>query len=1302
MAKMGACGVRLELNDDSGYSQVESPNAVGAVVGFAPKGELNKIQRLTNIAEQELYFGRGFNNPRHNQGMYAARAVINAGGFVEFVRPYGEEIDKTDDFKRDLKTDAFVVAYDRYAAKNEQNLTKTSLNIEYFAATRYKSDRGAKYGMTRKINNIAETIVNGSNVDFGLSAGSEYSDKKNWVTNGGVARGKNDVVLFALMNADPSSANRAYTSYRLDTNEFDNSARDKGEITVTSLTKVGFAVNDIVCVPATGRITTLSKFIVKDIDDKEITLKAYDTDTEKNLIAGLKPEVIFYSDTENVVADNYDYLTVKTAVAGQGAKTFSALHLDDDGLAALKALPSGSAIVFNDQDANTVYVRVATPKATVLTQITRTSDPSAAADATTATIKVANPDAIWVGDRIQLNWPTEGIYSAVFTVTGEDTEANTLDISVAEIDSVSAAHIDNLFATDISAITLEAPSAEWVDSTNTINLYIDKDSTVESVITDLLAAVRSDLLEFGVNSVVTDIAKNDPVGTEKYGKIKLDADGVTVTVVPGGALNFLPGDIVAITRSSVEVDDSGEVYPEGAAQFNGTNIYWVGKVKNSDPISDTIELSADISGITELTQDTYVGFQLLNLTQTNKVAYAAVSNYEVKQEKVTDVSGTVKTGEGYTSLTVGTDPVDPGDATANPPRMPKYLVSGSVSFEGDGTAIPSVGDTVKYKWQGATRTARVTEVVPAVEGGLPLHYVASFESAQIEGSFDGENHPVPPQTAGDVSALTYDGIVEHEDDTKSFGDIYFVGNFTTSVPSAIQTTTAVVEKDDVFVGDSAPFKYFDGNYKKKGALIAQTEKVLTDTSIGATFVSLGLATLKYEDINFTGDTVKVYDLTDDGEAVARLYLSVAYMYNGNLYEFDGTIVRYVYNDRQLYIGDTAKVELEGSGVKFVLNEDDVIEMFREDNSYDLSNTVVGELQDDGSYKAIPSAVMTCPSFNENDPAIINNGVWVYDPNNNKSTSTLSNAYNLYLDKDKSDVSFFVAAGSNVNNFGFKGYESLNTQLMQAILNICELRKDCFALFDAAGDARIKQALKLNAPASQFGSTLGRWGAIYDNRPIFSDTYITKSQVELAPSIAMASLITSNRRGSVYWHVPAGEILGKVPGAWCSEMKYDRSFLIPESPDSDIAKLSDIHVNPFRCNEKGGIYAFGDFTMQMEDTAFNAINVTMLVAQIHKSFYNYLDARVFQLNTAELRSTITTDLQAKIDAIVGEHPAGLEVGSYVKCDNENNPPEIVEAHKLMVDLYLYPTTSTRYIYLRTNVLSRSSGNTITTDITTGSR
>ena len=61
--RMGAPGVRIELHDRSGYSLVETPNAVAAVVGFAPKGELNKIQLLTNTAEQDTYFGLGFNVP---------------------------------------------------------------------------------------------------------------------------------------------------------------------------------------------------------------------------------------------------------------------------------------------------------------------------------------------------------------------------------------------------------------------------------------------------------------------------------------------------------------------------------------------------------------------------------------------------------------------------------------------------------------------------------------------------------------------------------------------------------------------------------------------------------------------------------------------------------------------------------------------------------------------------------------------------------------------------------------------------------------------------------------------------------------------------------------------------------------------------------------------------------------------------------------------------------------------------------------------------------------------------------------
>jgi hypothetical protein len=680
---------------------------------------------------------------------------------------------------------------------------------------------------------------------------------------------------------------------------------------------------------------------------------------------------------------------------------------------------------------------------------------------------------------------------------------------------------------------------------------------------------------------------------------------------------------------------------------------------------------------------TKLNFQLLNLTQTNKVAYAAV---DTCAQKVTMASATPV----YTCVETSGE--------WGPENPPVYDVTVTGVSASAPVSYVKVNDTVSFTIDGVAEPYIAT--VESIENGVCTCTVSTPTTIQMTGTWDSQASSAvePTVTVSDAAVTVKAG----------YSDIYMIGNYTVMVPVSYQNKTPAVAVDDnafVKTDNTAVFKYLGwgatSDNKVGKVVIDSSEKVLTDTNIGATFVGLGLANIRYEDVNFTGNTVKVYDLTDEGEAVARLYLSVAYMYNGVLYEFDGTVVKYVYNDMQLYIGDSAEVELEGSGVYFVLNDSGVMEMFREDNSYDLSATVAGEVQLDGTVKAIPSSTTIAPAFNTEDPAIINNAVWTYDPLKNMSTSTLSNAFNLYLDKDKSDVTFFVGAGLGLNNFGLKGYETLNTQLMQAVLNICELRKDCFALFDGVADPRIEKVLKLDSPASRFGSTLGRWGAIYDARPIFYDSIITKSNVEIAPSIPMASLITTNRRAAIFWHVPSGEDTGMIPGAWCRKLKYERKFNYPEDPDSDIARLCDIHVNPFRSNKKG-IYCYGDYTMQMEDTAFNAINVTMLVAGIHKMFYNYLDSRVFRINTTALRAQISGDLQEKLDQFMTESPAGLEEGSHVICDDTNNPPEVIEAHKLYVDLMLYPTTSTRYIYLRTNVLSRTNGNVISTDISTGAR
>lgn len=1243
--RMGSPGVRIELHDKSGYSLVETPNAVAGVVGFAPKGELNKIQKLTNTAEQDMYFGLGFNNSRYNQGMYAARAVINAGGHVEFVRPYGEEIDKTDDFKRDLKTDAYVVAFDRDAIENKENAEHTSLKMEYFASTRYKVDGAARYGATRKINNIAETIVKNSNVDFSLDAAEDFTKEENWETNKGVARGNTDTVLFSIMNADPSGANRAYSTFAV--SSADDTKRAEGVLVVTCASKVGFAVGDTVYGPM-GALKVLGKFEVTNIVDKKVTLEASDEATRTAVGSRGIPEVLIYSEGADAVNTGSDYLTVKTAVAGSGAKTFSAIQLDDTGLAMLKGTDatnkvySGTPIEFANSEGEPVYVRIANP--VKMTGVTLTK----ADDVVTATLTDKQIASLFVGDVIQAEYDTTTNELTVLSIT----------------DGVVTFSPKNTIAGNLADVTLTSIRQNWADSLNTLALSVTEDSTVKSVAEDIVALAGSEEIGFGIAPTIGDIT--DVSATDR----------TVITLAPGAAIEFVAGDKVAITRSSTAIGSESEYTTYSAdtdAEFGKTPIVMFTTVKSSDPITNTVVLNDAVPA----GEDADIGKQLLNLTQTTRTVFAAKDSYTYSVEQPVSITVTDKVKADDAVWTVAGTNIYTTD----------IIVTGTTT---DASIIGCSEVTFKtQKLEGTTLVDNDTRTVGYTVSKTGDTYTLTFRVNGVYLSSTQEPDSATGVVIDDAQVIV---PVSH---TKEYADIYFVGNFTVSVPRATQDSTTIVKLDNIVAGEkgtaTVPFQYTPAIATESSAVVERSEKVLTDTAIGTTFVGLGLANIRYMDVNFTGSTVKVYDLTEEGEAVARLYLSVAYMYNGVRYEFDGTIIKYVYNNLQLYIGDTAERELVGSGVQFVLNDSGELDMFLEDNSYDLSGTVVG---------GKPSSTMTCVSFNENDPAIINNAVWTYDPKNNMNTSTLSNAFNLFIDKDKSDVTFFVGAGLGINNFGMRKYETLNTQLMQAVLSICELRKDCFALFDGVAEPRIEQALKLDSPASRFGSTLGRWGAIYDARPIFADRVVTMSNVEAAPSIAMASLITANRRGAIWWHVPAGEDTGMIPGAWCTKVKYERTFNIPEDPDSDIARLCDIHVNPFRTNKKG-IYAFGDFTMQMEDTAFNAINVTMLVAGIHKMYYDYLDSKVFRLNTAALRAQITTDLQEKLDEITSSNPAGLEYG-VVTCDDTNNTPEVIEAHKLYVDLDLIPTDSTRYITLRTNVLSRANGKTISTEISTRAR
>jgi len=90
-----------------------------------------------------------------------------------------------------------------------------------------------------------------------------------------------------------------------------------------------------------------------------------------------------------------------------------------------------------------------------------------------------------------------------------------------------------------------------------------------------------------------------------------------------------------------------------------------------------------------------------------------------------------------------------------------------------------------------------------------------------------------------------------------------------------------------------------------------------------------------------------------------------------------------------------------------------------------------------------------------------------------------------------------------------------------------------------------------------------------------------------------------------------------------------------------------------------------------------------------------------LNTATLRSNITNTLNAELERIKNANPSGLFDGIVI-CDDSNNPPEIIDQNRMLVDVRIQPTRAAEFITLRTTVQRTGDDLTVSSvEIITGS-
>ena len=1249
---VGAPGVLIGIEDNSGYSTMVTPAVIGGIVGFSAKGELNKILDITNSGELDAILGYGYNNSKYNQGLYAARAVIDNGGAVEFIRPYGEEIDKSNPYKRDLKSDAFVVTYDRNAAMYT-DIPKTSLQMKHFAATRFKTDGAAAFGVTRKVNNISETVETGKNVNFLVNAGDEFADS-NACRYYDATRKKapTDTVLFSVINKDPSSANRAYDTYEV-VSVSTNKAAGTFELTLGS--QPMFAVGDLVYFPIGGQNNDFGSGSVMAIDEYSVvispTISPTDTAYIKN---GNRPSVLYFCNDATAVEDGFDYLTVKTAVAGRGVKTFTVMNLANFGdnregtsnrFSVENSIVSGTCIIVSDAHNGAIPIRIVNNKKNSFdAKMTFTATDI---DGVFHYDGVQAGVALFPGDVISFKYVSgSGYASTTATVT----------------DSYNCLCVPNENLDDVSGFegleVIDPYISEFSTKIDTVLADITGATSWGDVARIIAGAFRNALIGYNNRIVVNDIIKADPTKN-------------LLVLDPSAAMEYTVGDKIAIvtgTGTSLAKTDTdiSDFIASNTSPVIGTTV-----ITSINPMNGEITVKSLPDGVKADADEHY--YQLIDLTTAAMDVYAS--------------SHTVTMPVTVTSApdsSIRWEKVEGADST--------YGVNCSMLKIG---GISSLKDNIHKGDIVSVKDGESSNIDPVPQDYTVIDIINS-----------GVNQAIvvkdPNKTLLDSEATYTTEYVKNVD----IGQLFVVGAYSMYVASANQNSAQfsvsegttglhdgegnylVDDSNRVLATDLGCHMIVSPGMGAGLYIVDKSSKCLANAEIGETFLSLGLAVTKFEDIEFTGNPKQVFALTSEGESVARLFLGVQYRFNGTLYEFEGTVVPYVLNgEKQLSIEYAASFELADSGVAFLMNESGVLDAFLDNNAYDLSQTMTDGVLDGSS---------TCISFNPDDPAIMNDAVWVYQPVNNMSTSTLSTVWSLFHDKDESDLAFIVAAGTNINNFGSKNIETLNPQVMTATLNVCESRKDCFALFGGIGEADINKALKKYNDATTFPSVLGRWGAIYDGKGVVFDSIYTKNLVEIDKSVQMAAIVTANRRGSIFWYPPSGKKKGRVPSAWGSSEKYPRRYISAEDLSSDHARLSRIHVNATRSIKNDGLYIWGDWTMQMEDTAFNQIHVAMLLAGIHKMYYHYLDNYVFELNTPDVRTDIQGTIQDSLDIIKTSKPSGFYMAQCI-CDETNNPQTVIDQGKLYVWVRVRPTKTARWIYLLTELVKTETGKELTTTL-----
>jgi len=142
---------------------------------------------------------------------------------------------------------------------------------------------------------------------------------------------------------------------------------------------------------------------------------------------------------------------------------------------------------------------------------------------------------------------------------------------------------------------------------------------------------------------------------------------------------------------------------------------------------------------------------------------------------------------------------------------------------------------------------------------------------------------------------------------------------------------------------------------------------------------------------------------------------------------------------------------------------------------------------------------------------------------------------------------------------------------------------------------------------------------------------------------------------------------------------------PSKTDRDV--LYKAGVNPVVTFPGQGTVLFGDKTLLAKPSAFDRINVRRLFIILEKSIATAARFQLFEFNDGFTRAQFKNLVEPFLRDVQGRR--GI-TDFVVKCDETNNPGQVIDANEFVADIFVKPNRSINYITLNF-VAARSSIN-----------